>query len=360
MSTRINHRQVQLARESRGYTQKEMTECIEGLNQGNLSKMEKGIIPINENMLSKIATFLNYPISFFYKECQPRELNSFFYRKCATASQKQINILEAKQEIIRMSLDELTDSIEIPEYDIPNIPISESLTASEIARRIRIYLSINSGPVNNLVTLLESHGVTIMFFNDAPEKFSGVTMCTSKGLPIIFVNNNHSNDKKRFTIAHELGHLVMHLRNNQRVYSQDNKELDTEADHFASEFLMPAEECKLDLMGLKYHELPSLKYYWKISKAAIAYKAKELNRISASQYKYIMMQLSQTGQRKKEKEIIEIDTPTILNQVIDLHRKELGYTDEELSELLGLSNSDINNLLIYTNKKTPMFKIIKS
>ena len=72
-----------------------------------------------------------------------------------------------------------------------------------------------------------------------------------------------------------------------------------------------------------------------------------------------MMQLSQTGQRKKEKEVIEIDTPTILNQVIELHRKELGYTDEELSELLGLSNSDINNLLIYTNKKTPMFKIIK-
>ena len=54
-------------------------------------------------------------------------------------------------------------------------------------------------------------------------------MCTSKGLPIIFVNNNHSNDKKRFTIAHELGHLVMHLRNIQRVYSQDNKELDIEA-----------------------------------------------------------------------------------------------------------------------------------
>ena len=59
-------------------------------------------------------------------------------------------------------------------------------------------------------------------------------------IPVIFINDDKSGDNKRFTIGHELGHLVMHLR--EDVYSMDEKDMDKEADAFSSEFNMPEQE----------------------------------------------------------------------------------------------------------------------
>jgi Zn-dependent peptidase ImmA (M78 family) len=42
-------------------------------------------------------------------------------------------------------------------------------------------------------------------------KFDGITLVTDKGQPILFVNDSLPNDRKIFSIAHELGHLIMHI-----------------------------------------------------------------------------------------------------------------------------------------------------
>lgn len=77
------------------------------------------------------------------------------------------------------------------------------------------------------------------------------------GHKIIIVNKNHHPNRRRFTIAHELGHHVLHtsyLMNNVHVdkavlrrdhfssYGVDNKEV--EANAFAAELLMPEAEIK--------------------------------------------------------------------------------------------------------------------
>ena len=355
MKMEINHRNLLLARESRGVTQKVMAEAIEGLNQGNLSKMEKGFLPISADMVDKVARYLDYPVSFFYKESQNRKLNSFFYRKRVTLPNKELTKLEARFDTARIAIDELLDSVEIPSFDLPSIPVDGSITPKEVARRTRLFLGIQKGPIENLVKTIERHGIIVIFLEDAPEKFFGVTMFTNKAVPVIFINDEKTGDNKRFTLGHELGHLVMHLR--EDVYSMDEKDMDKEADAFSSEFNMPEQECRGDLLNIKYKDLPAIKLYWKLSKAAICYKAKEMGMLGDSQYRYYMMQLSKSGQRKKEAEYIDIDAPSLLKKIVKVHLEDLEYTKKELESLTGLSDEDLETIIPQTRLVRPRPKI---
>ncbi len=80
---------------------------------------------------------------------------------------------------------------------------------------------------------------------------------TDGGYYVIIINKNFSNDHKRFTLAHELGHLIMHTSNEFLISEYRDKE--DEANRFASEFLMPSDAISNSLRGLKLQYLVELK-----------------------------------------------------------------------------------------------------
>ncbi|WP_410672237.1 ImmA/IrrE family metallo-endopeptidase [Amycolatopsis sp. cmx-4-68] len=59
--------------------------------------------------------------------------------------------------------------------------------------------------------------------------------------PLILLNRGRLPDRERFTLAHEVGHLLMH-----ELPADDQEK---EADRFAGEFLAPAEELEPLLWG---------------------------------------------------------------------------------------------------------------
>ena len=180
----------------------------------------------------------------------------------------------------------------------------------------------------------------MMFLNvDDMEKFDGLTMFTMNQAPVIWINRNIPNDRKRFSLAHELGHLVMHLRSDNLEKSEEQKEL--EANEFAGEFLMPKSQCKVDLFKLKYKDLGMKKYYWKVSKAAIIYRAKELKCISEETARYLYVTLGRYGERKNESVQVPIDEPQIVKKMYSLHVSELKYSVEEMMDITGLMTDDI-------------------
>jgi Zn-dependent peptidase ImmA (M78 family) len=165
-------------------------------------------------------------------------------------------------------------------------------------------------------------------------------------LPIRFVNKGMPNDRKRFTLGHELGHIVMHLRFN---LEEDDKTVESQADEFSSEFNMPLLDCINDISGLRLSDLGSLKSYWMMSKSAIIRRALTAKVITAERYKYFMIELSRMGERKNERGLVALDTPTLSKQIIDLHINELNYTKEELYRMLGLYYEDCVNLFLRPN-----------
>jgi Zn-dependent peptidase ImmA (M78 family) len=100
----------------------------------------------------------------------------------------------------------------------------------------------------------------------------------------IFVNNNDTYLRQRFTIAHELGHIILHRRNSQEEFvdyrggpikSSEDAIKEYEADEFAASLLMPE-----DLFKAKYYELRSnfeaLSDYFGVTTPAIGMRARNL------------------------------------------------------------------------------------
>ena len=339
-----NGRNLKLARDSRGLSQSKLADLLK-ITQATLSRIEKGQIPLSDTVITGASECLDYPRSFFKKNVPIAGETTLFFRKRATMTSKCLSVLESRINILANCIDELIESVEIPELMIPSVEPSLDNTPAEIAFKIRNYLKVPQGPIDNIVTLLERNGVVVIFIDlESADKFDGLTMFTNKQVPVIWLNKKMPNDRKRFSLAHELGHLVMHLRSQDLDKPEVDKE--REANEFASEFLMPKELCKMDFFNLRYNDLALRKVYWKVSKAAIIYRARELNCISESTKRYLFITLGRNGERKQESVEVSIDSPKIVYKMTKLHLDELEYSMEELADLLGLSPSEIKACLL--------------
>ncbi len=332
-----NPRQIELARLSRGYTQKELSSLLPNLNQSSLSKVEKGLLTVSEETLESLSKTLSYPISFFCQEELKTPMSNIYFRKRATVPQKELDRIFSDLKIILKGIDYLTEEIEVAQYNRYSFDLSaQGWTPQDVAMRMRELMKIPSGPVKDIVNLLENEGVLVYFYDCGNTKFDGLTAYTDSGIPVIFINKNMPNDRIRFTIAHEFFHLISHIPCDIEPW----RDVENEANTFASEFLMPARDCFRDLPGLSFNKLGILKAYWGVSKAAIIMRAKHLSAINESTYRYLLIELGRRNERKNETGFVEIDQPKLLPKIIDLLKSELQKTDSEIAETMNLTVID--------------------
>ena len=114
----------------------------------------------------------------------------------------------------------------------------------------------------NIEKVAKSLGLEVKKIEFSKDEISGAIKIKGRsGKPIIAVNKNHHEHRQRFTIAHEIGHFVLHNINNVHVDSVDvyfrdsNASSTTEnvrelqANQFAAELLMPRNLIIGDLKG---------------------------------------------------------------------------------------------------------------
>ena len=88
------------------------------------------------------------------------------------------------------------------------------------------------------------------------------------------------------------------------------------------------------------------KQYWKVSKAAIIYRAKELRCIPEETARYMYVTLGRNGERKNEAVQVPMDSPKIVRMMYDLHGTELDYSPKEMSDIVGLVARDVKTELL--------------
>lgn len=339
----MNPRQLTFVREYKGYSQTELASHIQGLSQSNLSKFEKGIGLLSTDIIQKIVDFLGFPTSF-YDQVISNNIDNAHYRKKAGVTKKEKDYIEKSIKLIGYIIDQMSESIEFPTFSLKTIDISEGFSPVYAAQFIRRSMGILQGPVNNICSKLESFGIIIVQVYDCDEGFDGVSFLTDLGYPVIVINGNYSNDRKRLTIAHELGHIVLHISPDIVIPNWRDKE--KEAYSFAAEFLMPSDEIKSSLTALRLSYLLPLKQYWLTSMASIVHRAKDLGTISADKYKYLNVELSRKGYKKNEPGNVNIDTPSLFYEAYQLYKTELHYTDLELSQIFHLPINVIQHFCI--------------
>jgi Zn-dependent peptidase ImmA (M78 family)/transcriptional regulator with XRE-family HTH domain len=346
----VNPDFIILAREARNHTQKEFANLLD-VEQGTLSKIENGILPVSGILFEKICTVLNFPPEFFIQTKQPDRIQGH-YRKKVSVAVKELKRAQALMTIMEMAIIKLLDSVDIPPPNIPKWDVTIDGSPTQAAQFARNFWKITTGRIDELSKLLEDNGIIIIPLDLG--EMDGLSTYINRQIPVIFVNKTRPGDRQRFTIVHEFAHLVMHFEQKLAL----DRDVEAEAHEFASEFLLPEKEiAPLIPSRLTMHTLVNLKTQWSVSMQAILMKAHKINKITYNQYTYMMRAISALGLRKNEYVTIPQEKPLLFKEIIQTFIEDLDYTIPDLSKLLYMSKEDIQSLFIEQGAK---LKIIRN
>ncbi|RYE24769.1 MAG: ImmA/IrrE family metallo-endopeptidase [Sphingobacteriales bacterium] len=337
---------IEIARLSRGKVQLELSEEV-GIKQGTLSKIESGLIIPNEDIIEKIAKSLNYPVAFFYEDIVIPPTFAIHYRKKKALDGLELQKLQYKIYILKHFVKKLTKAVNIKNNMFYLNP-DEHGDPEEIATQIRLKWSIPRGPIKNLMSIVEAAGVIVLLVDYENDEIDGEVVPDENGMPFIYLNKNRPPDRIRFTLAHELGHLIMHTKD----YIVSGVQAEDEANLFAGAFLAPSDDIRYQLDdNLSLARLADLKRHWKMSMASLV-KAAERVGVESKKTKSLWVQLSKSGYRKKEPDLgIPYEHPTLVKQIFDIYFDSLGYSIDDLASLVPLYKTEIRGIIdLYSNK----------
>ena len=325
-----------LARESRGLMQSELAEKLK-TNQSTVSRIELEQSPLTEEIVEAAHKVLHYPKSFFSQEGEilPSTLS---YRKRNNVAQKLLMPIEAQINIFRLNAEKIFSKMNISAPIIPVLDLRELKFPAKAARILRKKWKIAKGPIDNMTALLEENGIAVIAFDFGTERVDSRTILTKNQHPVIFINKTMQADRQRFSLAYELGHLVMH------VFTPPSFDLDIqhEANLFAAEFLMPAEDIANDLKEVTIPKLAELKRKWKISMQALLFRASDLGKITDNQKKYLLEQFNKLNIRRREPVELDvaIEKPTLIRDLISKYRKAQRMSLKEMADFVCLEEDE--------------------
>lgn len=354
MKEAFNHTLLLLARQYRETSQSEVARAA-GLNQGHYSRIENGLLPEgpSEDNVERIAKVLSFPSSFFYQAEKavgmPLSVHPF-HRKKQSVGEKVLRRVHAELNFRLIHLRKFLEAIDTKQVlPLPWIDVDEGGGPREIARKIRTAWMIPPGPIDDLTALAEQAGIMVIMC-DFGAAIDGITMVVPGMPPCIFLNRSTPADRLRASLAHEIGHVIMH-----RIPTDT---IEDEAYTFAAELLVPEKELRRDLIGgrLTLERLARLKAKWRVSMQFLLYQAGQVGSITPHQSQYLWKQISQLGWRTREPAETEFapEAPALFTRLLSLHEEELGYEMAEFSELLHMEPNDLRHLYgLQSNERPP-------
>lgn len=321
---------IVLARESRGWTQRELANPLE-VSQATLSKYELGVLGFPKEKLPLLSELLRYEPEFFLQSVTPVGLSGdFLYRRRAHVSAKVRRRVQAEVNIRRMQLERLRRRADVLHDELPFPAIQpEEMNGriDRIAQEVRKAWRIPHGPVQNLTAAIENAGGVVFTVDFETDLIDGTNVRKPGEPPMLFVNSEVPGDRHRFNLAHELGHTVMH-------FGLALNDPEQEANDFASEFLMPRAVIRSDLRNLDLSLAAQLKVVWGVSMAAIIRRAFDLRTISKSTYRRLFTAMNARGIRTREPLDIPFEKPEIFEELIRVHRTEYEMDDAQIRKVL--------------------------
>jgi Zn-dependent peptidase ImmA (M78 family)/transcriptional regulator with XRE-family HTH domain len=334
MNRPVNPVMITLARESRGVSQKALAKRLD-MSQAAVSKLENGQIKADDEILFILIDFFDYPDSFFCRAFEIYPLGMQFYRKHKTLPARLSKRIEAALNIYRLHVSQLLVSAEVTFMPLPDLDVDRYGRAWKIARALRQYLKLPPGPIANVTEVLEKLGIVIVPFDPETSMFSGVSMLLNTENNLILVNSQMPADRLRWTLVHELAHIIMH--------SLPSETMEAEAEEFTGEFLMPAEEIAPEIKGLTIERLAALKRRWKVSMNVIVTNSHKRRMLTDWEDRMLRIKMADNGiTRTREPALsLPIERPVLLSELLDFHLHDLEYSLPEVSNLVGLHEPEL-------------------
>ncbi|MDF3350481.1 ImmA/IrrE family metallo-endopeptidase [Sulfitobacter sp. KE34] len=350
---------LRLARHLRGFTQIKSAEKL-GVAQAVYSRMENDIVEVDSKLLAKAAAAFGVPVDFFNitdTVYGPPVSVHTMLRGNSQVTARDVEMITAELNLRLFHLRRFLENVELNQtLELPRLDVEMYDSPAAIADMVRLHWQLPEGPIGNLTRVLERAGIIVGYSDFHGAGVSGVTFAAPGQPPLILLNPNHPADRVRFTLAHELGHLVMH--------KFPTPEMETEANEFASVFLFPRKALHEAFMGRKpsLALLAALKPEWKLSMQGILYAAQRENIVTKNQAKYLWTQISSRGWRTREPASLDFehDPATVLPTIIKTQIEDLGFSKSDLVKLSGVNEKDFDRLYPFgeTAATLPRLRIV--
>ncbi len=266
------------ARKAAGLSLRDLGDKI-GLTHAAIKKYEDEMSTPTSTTLLKLARALNVRTEYFFRP-ETVALDRIEYRKRSTLPKKRLEAIE--HEVIdqierRIELENLFPTPPVvPFAPVSALPaqITDLSQIENIVELVRKAWDLGYDPIPDLIDVLETHGIRVFMIDaNTDPKFDGLAASVNQ-MPIIVVGSNWPGDRQRFTLAHELGHLMMA----DRLAAGIDEEV--ACDRFAGAFLIPRKSVEQELGThrncIEPKELSLLKEEFGLSMAGILYRVRDL------------------------------------------------------------------------------------
>lgn len=311
---------LEALRLSRGLTQNQVAQAT-GVSQAALSKAESGA-DLDDEKWDLIADLMGVPVSAFYSVTSSAAPARIFHRKLRSTPKSAVNKVAAELALVRLRVRDLMGErrTTLRVHDLED----GFVAPQEIAQDVRDELGLGDGPIDDLVAVLEDAGALVLRWPLETIQVDAIASWQEGEVPVILIGEHVPADRQRFTMAHELGHAVMHD-------DEADADQEKEADAFAAEFLAPAESLAREWPSrTTLDTLVPLKRRWGISLAALIRRGRDLDILTEDEYRRWSIQLSTSGMHRREPEPTEREDPTALTTSIR-KRLDAGASVEQLA-----------------------------
>ncbi len=313
-----------------------------------ISKYERDKSMPNSDVLIALADALDVSVDYLLGE-DKMVLETVEFRKKKLASKREEAQIKAKVLHLLdryLSIEELLDLPSViwdKPREAPWPVLRSSAEAEHAARGLRDHWGLGLDPIPNLVELLEERGVKVLSID--LKNIDGLT-ARVRGengyvASVVVVNKQDWGERQRFTIAHELGHMIL------EVASKVDEE--KAAHHFAGAFLMPAETLRAEIgkhrKSIGWSELFALKQIFGVSVQALTYRCKDLGIFSKSMFQQLFEEFTHRGWRSppyQEPHSILGEEPKRFERLCFRALAEGAISEAKAAELLGTSVRELN------------------
>ena len=319
---------LRLARDVEKMSQTSLADLISA-TPAAISQFESGETSPSEDKVSSMAAALGVPVSFL--RLPMTEMHEGFFRSLRKSTVAERRWARSLAHLVHDLAVEPSAAATLAPLDLPYLPVDtldpESVLVTEAAQSVRERWDVPSGPISDVVALLEQHGLLVIRLPLGSADVDAFSLPFADRPVVVLSDNKGDRGRSRFDAAHELGHLVMHGTSVWGV-----KEVETQAHRFAAEFLMPAADIRDELPATAdWAAFFALKQRWHVSLAALLMRAKTLNVMSQAAYTTAMKGLSARGWRRAEPIPLGMpEGPRVTTALLDVARNEKTWFPKHL------------------------------
>lgn len=325
-----------------------------GVTRQAISQYENGSCEPATESLGRIAGELGLPRQYFFKragEISAYKETPSSFRSMARSASKSRRQAEVYFSWMASILDTYVAFIDLPPVNLPAFDACDfdyftEDDIEELAEKTRTAMGLGVGPISDLTLLLENHGVIVA---QAPlhADLDGLSSWFA-GRPLVLLCSHTNAFRRRFDLAHELGHLIMH-----RTLSEEDLEdrerfnqIERQAYRFAGAFLVPQVAIESEVYRVDFESLMELKKRWKMSVAAIIVRLAQVGSITDQKKRRLFQMLNQRNARRHEPLDSEYtpEAPVLFRKAYDFLVNNGVWDGTELRTKTGLPDDFISTI----------------